>query len=122
MGLLTKKIIEICKITIINNETEKDLLIKNFNEFQKAHFISAGKLTRPQNTWDAMLTSIEIGNATLFVANINDKSISYLFFGHFEQSAFGWSQVNIEEYELEYSPRHLLEWNAIIYYKYKSIF
>lgn len=105
------------KITIINNETEKDLLIKNFNEFQKAHFISAGKLTRPQNTWDAMLTSIEIGNATLFVANVNDMSISYLFCGHFERSAFGWSQVNIEEYELEYSPRHLLEWNAIIYYK-----
>jgi hypothetical protein len=31
--------------------------------------------------------------------------------------AFGWSLVNVKAYEREYSPRHLLEWEAILYYK-----
>ena len=31
--------------------------------------------------------------------------------------AFGWSQVNVDQYEKEYSPRHFLEWQAILHYK-----
>ena len=105
------------KINVFDQTTEINLLNKRFSEFQKAHFLSAGKLTRPQQTWDSMLESIKLGYATLFVANIDDNPISFLLCGHFEQSSFGWSQVNIEKYEIEYSPRHLLEWNAILYYK-----
>ena len=43
--------------------------------------------------------------------------LSCLFCGEFEKIAIGWSQVNTEEYQKEFSPRHFLEWETIIYYQ-----
>lgn len=90
---------------------------KNFEQFQRAHFLSARRMTRPQATWDAMLETAEQGDATLFVAFLGDTAMSYLFCGEFRGMSFGWSQVNLEQYEREHSPRHVLEWEAILHYK-----
>ena len=67
-----------------------------------------------------MFDAIVNGKATLFLAVKDDTICSYLFCGEFEKIAIGWSQVNIEEYEKEFSPRHFLEWNTIIYYQKKG--
>jgi hypothetical protein len=64
-----------------------------------------------------MYDSLSTGDASLFIAFIENTPISYLFCGEFELMAFGWSQVNDDAYELEYSPRHLLEWSAMMFYK-----
>ena len=109
-----KKGIEVKVFNSGNNSTE---INKYFTFFQEAHFKSAGKLTRPQETWDAMLECILIGDASLFVAFSGELPISYLFCGEFNLAAFGWSQVNIEEFESEYAPRHIVEWKAILHYK-----
>ena len=55
--------------------------------------------------------------AILFVGIYNNEPVSFLFCGLFDNSAFGWSQVNIEEYEKELSPRQFIEWSAILYFK-----
>lgn len=100
-----------------NNFTE----CKNyFDDFQQAHFTSSGKLTRPQITWDVMYDNIQQGEASLFVAFFENQAVSYLYCGEFSLMAFGWSQVNIEKFEEKLSPRHLLEWEAIMFYKKKG--
>jgi lipid II:glycine glycyltransferase (peptidoglycan interpeptide bridge formation enzyme) len=84
---------------------------------QSIHFQSAGKSTRPQATWDLMRDLIKPGKAALFLGMIDDKIISYLFCGSYHKMAFGWSQANDEEFVKEYNVRHLIEWQAILYYK-----
>ena len=104
-------------IKVLNIENNKADIKEYFSLFQEAHLKSAGKMTRPQETWDAMFDCLLAGDASLFIAFIEDIPISYLFCGEFELMAFGWSQVNDDKYESDYSPRHLLEWNAMMFYK-----
>lgn len=89
-----------------------------FDDFRLSHVKSAGRLTRPIESWDIMKSLLKENKASLFTASIeNGKNISYLYCGEFDRLSFGWSQVNIDEYETQYSPRHLLEWEAMMSYK-----
>lgn len=101
------------------NNTEE--LKKYFKKFQESHYKSAGRMTRPQETWDAMLKTVYDGEASLFATFVKDEPISYLYCGEFKFTASGWSQVNIDEYEKEYCPRHILEWEAMLFYKKKGL-
>lgn len=88
--------------------------------YQSAHFSAAGRLTRPQESFDYMLESAKNDDATLFVALVNGTPVSFLYCGQFLGFAVGWSQVNLDEYEEQYSLRHLLEWTAILGYKQRN--
>ncbi|MBI4283293.1 MAG: GNAT family N-acetyltransferase [Chloroflexi bacterium] len=88
--------------------------------YQHAHMRSASGLTRPQKSFDYMLDSARNGHATLFVAFMKESPVSFLYCGEFASFAFGWSQVNLDEYEKENPPRHLLEWTAILSYKRRN--
>lgn len=88
-----------------------------FNAYQDAHAISAGGAVRPQRSFDYMLGLLESGHAGLFAAFVEDVPISFLYCLDFKGSVVGWSQANLESYEKEYSPRHLLEWSTITAYK-----
>lgn len=112
----------------INRAKKKNLRVEGFSDrtpvvtelfykYKEAHFKSAGRLTRPQESWDWMLTLLHQKKATLFVEFHEATPVSYLYCGEFQKMAFGWSQVNVQEYEKEFSPRHNLEWQAIISYK-----
>jgi hypothetical protein len=105
------------RIEVFNAIENKDRLKEYFERFQKAHFACAGRLTRPQATWDSMYQAALNACASLFCAFLGDTPISYLFCGELVPMAFGWSQVNIGEFEKDYSPRHILEWEAMLYYK-----
>ena len=101
------------------NFKKKDEVKKKFHEFRKYHKISAGRVTRPIKTWEIMLDKIFESEADLFYLNYNNKSISYLYCAKFSNYAWGWTQVNVRNFEF-LSPRHFLEWNAIKYYKKKK--
>lgn len=104
-------------VKVFNREHELEKVDKVFELFEQAHIASAGRMTRPQATWDSMLQILQQGNASLFVAYFEGTPVSFLFCGEFSGMAFGWSQVNLDEYEKTLSPRHLLEWEAIMHYK-----
>ncbi|MBF0522445.1 MAG: GNAT family N-acetyltransferase [Candidatus Omnitrophica bacterium] len=103
-------------IKVFNKATNLDELKDLFYRYEDLHIQVAGRITRPQETWDVMFEAAQEGFATLFVAFKDGQAISYLYCGEFHRMAFGWSQANVEDYE-EFSPRHLLEWEAIRYYK-----
>ena len=104
------------KFNILNYKKTKSKVKEKFNEFQKFHKISAGRVTRPQKTWEIMLKKIYDNEADLFYLSLDNKNISYLYCSRLFDFAWGWSQVNLKEYE-NISPRHSLEWNAMKYYK-----
>ena len=108
-------------INIINKDCSIDLIIKEFESYEKAHIAASGRMTRPQASFDLMRDLIKLGYGELFINKLNDIPISFLFCGSFGNQAFGWSQANVKDFEKEYSPRHLLEWKAILYYKKKGL-
>lgn len=106
------------KFNIYNSKNSKKVILSKFNHFKKLHFKSAGRLTRPEKTWQIMLSQIYNNKADLFGLSLdNDLEISYLYCGKINDFAWGWSQVNDDNYEKEYMPRHTLEWKTILYYK-----
>ena len=62
------------------------------------------------------------GKTTLFCLEKNNKILSGLYCGQFDNSASGWSQANDKNLDKNHSLRHFLEWSAIKFYhsnKYK---
>ena len=106
---------------IINYLEDKTIINEEFKNFQKLHYLSAKKVTRPQKTWDIMKQQIFDNESDLFCLRYKNKSVSYLYCGRHHNFAWGWSQVNNEEYEKYLMPRHLLEWKILLYYKKKKI-
>lgn len=102
---------------IIDNKKDNNESQKIFKNFKEAHFISSGGKTRSDESWDKMYQMLLNGNARLFTLDHNQKPISFLFVGEFKNYSISWSQANLEEYEKEFTPRHLLEWNVIKFYK-----
>ncbi len=104
------------EVKVYNAKENQEEAEEFFNKMREAHFISAGRETRPRGTWDAMYRGLLDDKASLFVAFDGEKTASYLYCGEFGSMAFGWSQVNTPEYT-QSSVRHLLEWEAILFYK-----
>ena len=78
---------------IINYETPKNIIKKKFREFKKSHLLSAGKITRPNKTWEIMLKKIYDNEANLFYLDLNSKSISFLYCSKLFDFAWGWSRA-----------------------------
>ena len=57
------------------------------------------------------------GKSRLFTLNYREKPISFLFTGEFKNYSTSWSQANVEKFEKQFKPRHLLEWKVIKFYK-----
>lgn len=107
------------KINLIDHKSDKKFLEQKFNSFKSAHIRSAGKQTRPDITWEIMKSLVSKKKACLFTLSLkkDSKDISFLFCGIQNNFSAGWSQVNLEQYEKEYMPRHILEWQAILMLK-----
>ena len=101
----------------ISFKTEKNEIEHHFKNLKKYHFKSAKRKTRPEKTWNIMLKQIIDNEADLFCLIYDTTPISYLYCGRYKNFAWGWSQVNLEKYEKEFMPRHLLEWEVMMYYK-----
>ncbi|TLM80559.1 MAG: GNAT family N-acetyltransferase [Actinobacteria bacterium] len=85
-----------------------------FAGYRRAHFLAAGRVTRPEPSFEWMRCLLAEERASLFVAFVGGQPASFLFCGAFHGLVFGWSQANLEEFTREQPPRHLLEWEAIL--------
>lgn len=86
-------------------------------QYAQAHRKAAGRLTRPEASFDYMLQLAREGKLHLFVGFVNDTPAGFLYCGEFNRFGFGWSQANVEEYANEQAMRHLLEWSAVLSYQ-----
>jgi hypothetical protein len=108
------------KNLVVKHYNNSNIVDKHINSMKLEHHIASGHQTRPDSTWQIMLANAKSGHGTIFVAYTDDGTpISYLYCGEFSDISWGWSQVNVHKYEKEWSPRALLEWEAMKYYKKK---
>jgi hypothetical protein len=107
-------------VQIIDHLCSKENIASEFKEYQNAHFKAAGRQTRPQASFDFMRELIENGRAALFINNFEGEEISHLYCDMYGKAARGWSQANNKEAEKNVSPRHLTEWEAMLYFKRKG--
>ena len=107
------------EFSCISHQTEKKTINQKFDNFKKAHFISAGRKTRLDSSWETMKKMLIEKEGVLFILKYKNKDISFLYCGTYKNFSWGWSQVNNQTYEKELMPRHLLEWEAIKYLKKK---
>ena len=103
------------RLVVIDLAVDRQDIEQYFAGYQSAHCIAAGRQTRPQSSFDAMLHMLLSGNATLFVNVIENRPISFLYCGQRHGVAFGWSQVNVMHARAT-SSRHFLEWSVINHY------
>ncbi len=107
-------------IVTCNHKSKIDKIDNYFTQFKKEHFLAAGFQTRTDESWTQMKKNLMSDEADLFLMNYKNKIISFLFCRNYNWCSSSWSQVNLKKYEKEFSPRHLLEWEAIKYYKNKK--
>lgn len=111
-----KRSIDKLDFNIYDAKDEK-ILKNKFDLFKNIHYQSAGRLTRPEKTWDLMFESLQNNSSKLYSVSLKKKDISFLYCGNYLDFSWGWSQANIEEFEKDYMPRHVLEWQTILHLK-----
>jgi hypothetical protein len=89
--------------------------------YKTMHQLASGRVTRDLKSFRKMKEMAELGLADLFLCRLGSVYISSLFCGRVRDSAFGWSQANHPDYEREFSPRHYLEWEAIMHYRSNGV-
>lgn len=102
--------------------------------YAQAHRQAAGRLTRPEASFDYMLQLAREGKLRLFAGFVNETPASFLYCGSHGPFRFGWSQANVEEHANEAAThqrrgtssaagmvplrsqalRHLVEWSAVL--------
>lgn len=106
------------EVKAVNARTDgAEAIREQMRIFQEVHRAAAGRTTQSDEAWQALSDACVSGNGSLFANYLKDRPISYLYCCEFGTLAKGWSQANHPDYEEEYSPRHLLEWKAILHYK-----
>lgn len=104
-------------IITYNNDCDVFATNKAFDSYVELHR-SMTHVPRSIKTYEEMRSIINLGGAALFVCFHEKQPLSYLLCGQFAgKLAFGWSQCNVKQFEKEFSPRHLLEWSAILHSK-----
>ena len=63
----------------IDNKKDKKECLSVFKHFKETHFISSGRKTRSDESWDVMYQMLLNGNARLFTLDYNQKTISFIF-------------------------------------------
>lgn len=106
------------KINIINSNSDIEQINSNFLKFQFEHKKVSSHKGYPPQFYEILYQHLINSEADLLVTLVNGLPISFLYCRSIGELASGSIAVNLSEYEVEYSPRHYLEWSAILHYKY----
>lgn len=108
-------------VKVIDSRSAIEEIDAYFNNYQDSHKVAAGRLTRPQASFDYMKDLIGRDRAALFVNELANRKVSFLYCDFYGDLARGWSQVNATNLEAGLYPRHLTEWKAILYFKSRGV-
>ena len=83
-----------------------------FSRYQETHRLDAGRVTRPQRTFDLMFESIKAGNAVLIEALNKDCGVGYVLIHYYKGNAFYSSACRHPDFR-DQSLHHLLLWHGM---------
>ena len=99
--------------------TANNITTKIFNEYKRAHYICAGRKTRPDSTFDVQYEMILNGLGCMLILEFENKKIGFLSAAMFQNTASFWSIANIPEYEEKVPIYKLLVLESFKYFKSK---
>lgn len=92
---------------------DKNNLTKDvYTQYQQLHHKAAGRVTRPQITFDLMYSWILQGYATLFAATINKQYVGFSYVYTYKSAAYYGSACNDPDCSQE-PIGHVLQWKTI---------
>lgn len=117
-----KKSVSSGQITIILDKfsSPKDI-DEGFSLYREAHAIAAGRITRPNESFELMLKYIHSGIASLFIGKKGDTNLSFLYCDFAGGFSRGWSQANSQNLHSGEFPRHQTEWEAMKYFSKRGV-
>ena len=108
-------------VLAIDSSSNHQLIDLEFEAYKRAHILASGRQTRPDESFNSMRLLIHSGIGVLFVTKLGQQGLSYLYCDTRGKMARGWSQANDKNAEKEHSPRHFLEWSAMLYFKSRGV-
>jgi hypothetical protein len=95
-----------------NIYTHENITDELFNGYQQMHLKAAGRVTRPQKTWDLMKEWVKEGKSFLISAVLKETEVGFSLFSHFRNKVYYSSAANDPDLaELPIS--HAILWEAI---------
>ena len=83
--------------------------------------MAAGRVTRPNESFELMLKYIHTGVAVLFIGRIGERNLSFLYCDFAGGFSRGWSQANSKRLNFGEFPRHQTEWEAMKYFSKRGV-
>lgn len=105
------------QVVIIDN---KDPDKKIFDTHKQLHFKSAGKITRPDETWELQYEMLKDDNAVLIGLKDNGKFVAFSYFVHHNNKAYYGNASDDPDYKTDIHLEHTIIWSAIEYYKNRN--
>lgn len=91
----------------------KNITEEIFDKYREIHFRASGRQTRPDRTWEIMLTWIKEGASILSLVRIKDNEISAQIVNTFQRQAYYHSGATLPEYSNLRGIGHLAQWEII---------
>jgi len=93
---------------------KKNITEKIFKSYQNMHRLAAGRITRPNKTFQLMLDAIKQGNGSLFAIKSKKNIIGYYLINIYKKNAYYSSAAVRPDYD-EHGVGHVAHWEIIKY-------
>lgn len=89
-----------------------------FDDYKELHRLAAGRITRPEFTFNKMYQWILDGTAILVASKdgMHNKNIGFEYYGMYKNSVYGFSAANDKAYS-QLPVRNRIEWEAMLWLK-----
>lgn len=91
--------------------------INIYTNYKELHHKAAGRITRPQETWDLQYEMLRDDNAMLLGLKDNGKFCAFSYFFHHNRSVYYGSSSDDPDYATDVPLEHTIIWSAMEYYK-----
>lgn len=98
-----------------------NITYEKFRQYQDLHHKDAGRVTRPQQTFDLMYSWILNGESVLIEASFEGRPVGFVLIIVYKKGAYYGSTCKDPDY-IKVPAGHLIQWEAIKYLKNRGVF
>ncbi len=91
--------------------------LSSFKEFKKLHYLSAGRMTRSERTWEIQYEWIQKGNGVLILASLDNLPVGGIYTILYKNGAYYGISANHPDFDIKYPISHAIQWEMIKWLK-----
>jgi hypothetical protein len=101
---------------ILDKDSSTKDIENGFSRYRNAHAAAAGRVTRPNESFQLMLDYIHNGVGVLFIGKKENRDLSFLYCDFVGEFSRQWSKVNSTDLLPGEFPSHQVEFEAMTYF------